>query len=497
MGEDAPLVVVGGGVAGLCTALAASPRRVLLLERGKQGEGSATALAQGGIAAAIGRGDGVDAHVADTLAAGAFRNDGALVRVLAAAAPDAVAWLQAQGVAFDAGPDGAPRLGREGGHRADRIVHAGGDATGARVLAALQVAVDAAPHIERRGGIDVDGLMLRGRRVCGVRLGGAGGGEWLPTDAVVLATGGIGALFARTTNPPGADGSGLALALAAGARMRDLEFVQFHPTALDVALPSLPLVTEALRGRGARLVGIDGAALMEGLHPLGDLAPRDVVARRVWQAGQEGGARLDARWTGIDWPNEFPTVLAHCRAHGIDPAHEPIPVTAAAHFHMGGLACDPLGRTTLHGLYAVGEVAANGVHGANRLASNSLLEGVVFGRRLGAHLAAHRTAVRAVGEVEQVERGGGLDPVALARLRELMWDAAGPVRTGSALAAAEDALAALAETGWQARLAAAIVRAARRRRVCLGAHWRSDTALEVLGDADGAAVSAYAYGSGG
>src|SRR5690606_34409749 len=211
----------------------------------------------------------------------------------------------------------------------------------------------------------------------GVRLGGAGAGEVVETDAVVLATGGIGALFARTTNPAGADGSGLALALAAGARSRDLEFVQFHPTALHLPTHALPLLTEALRGRGARLVDADGRLLMAGLHPLGDLAPRDVVSRRVWQAGCNGGAWLDSTGLGSDWGRESPTALAACTTHGtgtaagsmpcVDPAAVPVPVTAAAHFHMGGLAVDATGSTTLPGLYAVGEVACNGVHGANRL----------------------------------------------------------------------------------------------------------------------------------
>ena len=493
MGDRTPLVVVGSGVAGLCTALAAAPRPVLLLGRGHQGEGSATSLAQGGIAAAIGPGDSIESHVTDTLVAGAFRNDGAAVRALVGAAPDAIAWLQGLGAAFDRDAAGV-RLGREGGHRASRIVHAGGDSTGAHVLSVLSAAAASAPHIQWRGGIDVDALQLRGQRVCGVRLGAAGGGETVATDAVVLATGGIGALFACTTNPVGAEGSGLALAMAAGARARDLEFVQFHPTALDLPAHSLPLLTEALRGRGARLVDARGMPLMAGLHPLADLAPRDIVARRVWQAGRDGGAWLDATARGIEWGVEFPTVLAACEAHGIDPSREPVPVTAAAHFHMGGLATDALGRTSLPGLHAVGEVACTGVHGANRLASNSLLEGVVFGRRLGARLASLPSPIAGGGPVALAARGPALEAGRLQQLRTLMWQAAGPQRDGPGLAAAIAAMRPLAAAGWQGRLALAVLEAAARRRVGIGAHWRDDEPVGAFADPGGGS-RALAYGA--
>ena len=475
MTHAAPLVVVGGGIAGLCTALATAPRPVLLLGRGERSEDTASTMAQGGIAAALGPADSIGAHVADTLLAGAFRNDGALVRALAAAAPAAIGWLRGHGVDFDRDGDGGSlQLGREGGHQFARIVHAGGDATGARVVAALSHAVATAPHVRWRGGIDVDGLLVRGGAVVGVRLGGAGAGEVVVTDAVVFATGGIGALFARTTNPAGADGSGLALALAAGARSRDLEFVQFHPTALDLPTHSLPLLTEALRGRGARLVDADGRPLMAGLHPQGDLAPRDVVARRVWQAGCNGGAWLDSTGLGIDWQREFPTALAACTAHGIDPAAVLVPVTAAAHFHMGGLATDAAGNTSLPGLYAVGEVACNGVHGANRLASNSLLEGVVSGRRLGARLARSACAFRRGGGTVLVERGRGLSGAGLGAVHDLLWRAVGPVRSGHGLRSALAAVTPLAEAGWQGRLARDLMEAAARRRISVGAHWRDD-----------------------
>lgn len=472
-----PAIVVGGGIAGLCTALAAAPRPIILLYRGADGSGSSSALAQGGIAAALAPSDRIADHVADTLAAGAWRNDPTRVRMLAAAAPEAIQWLQLQGVAFDQ-LGGALHLGREGGHGAARIVHAGGDATGARVTAALWSVVAAAAHIECRSGIDVDGLLLRGGRIAGVRLNDGSRHELLLSPDVVLATGGIGALFAHTSNPAGADGAGLALAMAAGVPTRDLEFVQFHPTALDVHAASQPLVTEALRGAGACLVNALGHPVMRGVHPQADLAPRDIVARQVWQARRDTGAVwLDARIGGIDWPRAFPTVLAACLKHGIDPRSTLIPVTAAAHFHMGGLCTDDTGQTRLPGLHAVGEVACTGVHGGNRLASNSLLECVVFGRRLGARLACKDPVSQGcAGQSVLIERGPGLADKDLRFLRDTLWHAAGPVRTAHQLREGLEGVESLVASGWQARLAHSLLRAAWRRRTSIGAHWRGDAA---------------------
>lgn len=470
-----PIVVVGSGVAGLATALAAAPATVRVLCRAHDGCGSASALAQGGIAAALDPQDSVAAHAADTLVAGAHHNDATMVQWLTAEAPAAIAWLQAQGVVFDRDANGGLQLGREGGHGAARIVHAGGDASGAALVRALRASAQAAMHVQWRGGVDVDGLLMREGCVVGVRTRDARGRhEHVEAAAVVLATGGIGALYARTSNPPGADGAGLALGLAAGAAPRDLEFVQFHPTALDVPGHCLPLITEALRGAGARLHDGDGNALMTGVHPLGDLAPRDIVSRRV-AAVQAAGGRvwLDATGVDGDWERRFPTVLAACRAHGFDPARGSLPVTPAAHFHMGGLATDADGRSSVPGLYAVGEVACNGVHGANRLASNSLLEGVVCGRRLG-QLLANAAPPAGKGPVRVIERGESLPPTRLAALHELLWHAAGPVREASSLRDAWRACATLAELGWQARLAKALLRAMRLRRQSLGAHWRED-----------------------
>ena len=470
-----PLVIVGGGVAGMAVALAAAPVPVQWLCRSRRGDGTASMLAQGGIAAALGAADSTVDHVADTLAAGAGHNNTAIVRWLCTQAPAAIDWLVSLGANFDRDARGHLQLGREGGHRASRIVHAGGDATGAEVTRAMYRHLQVVAHIHCREGVDVDALLLRGGRVCGVRVHSTSGAEEIEASAVVLATGGIGAAFARTSNPSGADGSGLALGLRAGAAARDLEFMQFHPTALDVREGHcLPLITEALRGAGAKLMDTSGLPLMRGVHAQGDLAPRDVVARRVWQVLQEGrGAWLDAREVEGDWPLRFPTVLAACLAHGIDPRRERIPITPAAHFHMGGLCTDLDGSTTMPGLYAVGEVACNGVHGANRLASNSLLEGVLCGQRLG-RLLSRLPQVQPRGAYAWRERGDALSDAMQRELRNLLWQAAGPVRDESGLRHAMLTCAAWQEHGWQARLAHALLAAARQRRESLGAHYRSD-----------------------
>lgn len=480
-----PLVVIGAGVAGLATALAASSRRVLLICRDADGGGTASAMAQGGIAAAIDPGDDTRAHASDTLIAGAGHNSGTMVEWLCAQAPATVAWLAEQGVALDRDSGGHLLLGREGGHRANRIVHAGGDATGAAIVHALRARAREASHIDWRGGLEVDALLTRGASVCGVRaIDRNGAAHEIEASAVALATGGIGALYARTSNPPGAEGGGLALALAAGASTRDLEFVQFHPTALAVDGHSLPLLTEALRGAGAILRDRTGRALMAGMHPLGDLAPRDIVARRVWQAQNDGGAWLDARAIPGDWMQHFPTVLAACQAHGFDPRREPLPVTPVAHFHMGGIATDADGATSVPGLHAVGEVACNGVHGANRLASNSLLEGIACGRRLGAHLAS-TPPQQASGIVRWHERGGSLPLAQLGRLRHLLWTAMGPQRDGASLQRAFAECGVMRAYGWQARLASELISAAQRRGSSLGAHYRTDDARTMRNRMEG------------
>ena len=478
-----PIIIIGAGIAGLCTALAAAPRQVLLLSRGSAGSDGATPLAQGGIAAALGAGDNPAQHAHDTVIAGAGCNDRQAVAVLTEQAPAAIAWLQQHGVAFDRDGD-ALSLHLEGGHRHARIAHAGGDRSGQRIAHALAEAAKRSAHVRCLTGCDVDALLLRDGYVVGVRArDGNGQARQIMAAAVVLATGGIGALFACTSNPASADGAGLALGLRAGAAGRDLEFVQFHPTALapnaDPMPTQLPLISEAIRGAGARLCDGDGAPLMAGVDPRGDLAPRDIVARRVWQVRQTGASTwLDARCIGAHWPQQFPTVFAACQAQGIDPRHAPIPIQPVAHFHMGGLATDLLGQTSVPGLYAVGEVACNGVHGSNRLASNSLLEGVVFGRQLGTWLAHAPAAPAAPGAPQTLALGASLDGPGRQYLRELLWQHLGPVRSGSGL---DSALAAIANTpalnaSWPGELARALLAAARQRQHSIGAHYRADAA---------------------
>jgi L-aspartate oxidase len=473
------LIVVGAGVAGLTTALAAAPRRVLLVCRGHPGVDGSSAWAQGGIAAAVGPGDDPAQHAADTLQAGAGHNNPVAVELLTRSAPATVAWLQAQGLQFDLDGD-VPALGREGGHHRNRILHAGGDATGARLMSALGQAALRAGHIELLPGSELVGLLRGASAVAGASLRTADGRTRdVPAAAVVLATGGIGGLYRYTTNPSCADGSGLALALLAGAVAADLEFVQFHPTALapppGCTGQRLALVTEALRGAGAVMVTEDGRRLMAGRHPLLDLAPRDVVARAVWDVQARGNqVLLDARALGDRFAGRFPTVYGYCSDRGLDPSREPIPIVPAQHFHMGGVRVDDLGRSSVAGLYAVGEVACNGVHGANRLASNSLLEGAVFGRRLGEHLAGARIIAPSPAE-DRLSLPAGADDTELVALRQLLWRHLGLLREARGLRCAIDTISngPLADS-WQGQLARQLCRAALARPGSLGSHHRLD-----------------------
>ncbi|WP_447003626.1 L-aspartate oxidase [Saccharothrix isguenensis] len=398
----ADLVVVGTGVAGLTAALRARELglRVLVLTKASGADGN-TRWAQGGVAVVLpgehDEGDSVDAHVRDTVVAGAGLCDEAAVRTIIAGGPAAVARLRERGAVFDAASSGGLARTREGGHSAFRVVHAGGDATGAEVERALLAAASdgRVPVLEQH--VAVDAIRTPLGQVCGLLvLDGNGVPGVLSAPAVLLASGGLGQLYQATSNPEVATGDGLALALRAGAVAADVEFVQFHPTVLYTgrgARGRCPLVTEAVRGEGAVLVDATGARVMRGLHPLEDLAPRDVVAAAITRhmAAGPGGVDdhvfLDA--TGIsDFARRFPTVHAACLQAGIDPAGDPIPVAPAAHFACGGVVSDVDGRTGVTGLYAAGEVARTGLHGANRLASNSLLEGLVVGTRAAEAVAA-------------------------------------------------------------------------------------------------------------
>lgn len=460
-----PIIVVGAGIAGMSAALALAPRPVLLVCDTPPGEGGATPLAAGGLAAALGPGDTPIQHAEDTQRAGHCNEREAVCRLTEGAA-DAVAWLETQGVRFDRSSTGNGfALGREGGHRCARVLHVDGDATGAAIARGLVAAVAATPSVRVLSGLRVDGVRsATSGRVCGVlALDTTGGRHAIDAAAVVLACGGIAGLFAERTGPAALQGLGLSVAQAVGARLRDLAFIQFHPTAL--ALDALTgdgrraLVTEALRGAGAVLRDRHGHPLMAG-HPQADLAPRDVVARAVAVAE---GPWLDTSPCAADWPQVFPATVRQLARHGLAPG-QVIPVCAAQHFHMGGLATNLDGATSVPGLFAVGECAANGVHGANRLASNSLLEGVVFGRRVAAALASATMRPR---HASTRRFALGAEAEALTALRTRLSGVLGPVRRRSELLRALPALAAGTR---QHALARALVMAALAVRENLGTH---------------------------
>ncbi|WP_250305450.1 L-aspartate oxidase [Streptomyces sp. NBC_01387] len=449
---DADVVIVGSGVAGLTAALrcTAAGLRTVVVTKARLDDGS-TRWAQGGVAAALGEGDTPEQHLDDTLVAGAGLCDETAVRTLVTEGPDAVRRLIATGAHFDTDATGTLALAREGGHHRRRIAHAGGDATGAEISRALVEAVRAAALHTVENALVLDLLTDAEGRTAGVTLHVMGEGQHdgvgaVVAPAVVLATGGMGQIFSATTNPSVSTGDGVALALRAGADVSDLEFVQFHPTVLFLgagAEGQQPLVSEAVRGEGAHLVDAEGVRFMVGQHELAELAPRDIVAKAITRRMHEHGAEhmyLDARHFGAEmWEQRFPTILAACRAHGIDPVTEPIPVAPAAHYASGGVRTDLHGRTTVPGLYACGEVACTGVHGANRLASNSLLEGLVFAERIADDVAATtRKAAAAVAPAEPVTLPL-LAPESRLRIQRIMTAGAGVLRSADSLrtAAAE------------------------------------------------------------
>jgi L-aspartate oxidase len=487
----ADVVVVGSGIAGLATALHACGVRVTLLTEDSVGSGSASDHAQGGIAAAVADSDSPLAHAADTLVAGAHANDPGMVDLLTTAAPAAIGWLGDLGARFERDRNGTLVLGREGGHGRSRIVHARGDATGREVVAVLAAAAASAPHVTIHSATRMLALLTDGRRVVGV-LARDRHDRMVAYRAgvVVLATGGSAGAWRPTTNPASSRGSGLVLAADAGAQLVDLEYVQFHPTALACDTDPLPLLTEALRGAGATVIDAGGRRFLHDVHPDAELAPRDVVARAIWQRRAAGeNVLLDMRHVP-DLGARFPTAVALCGRHGLDPSSEPVPVTPAAHYHMGGIAVDDAGRTGVPGLFACGEVACTGAHGANRLASNSLLEALVFGERVGRAVrtvtpASAASVERAIAAVRP-QRLVAPSEDAVAQVRDLLMAEVGVVRTEAGLRSALrrlEALVAPDRGGTVAAVARLVATAALHHRGTRGAHWRADVAAD-----DGARV---------
>lgn len=487
MSEQFDLVVVGSGAAGLSVALGTRGLlRVAVISRGVLGLDGASCWAQGGIAAAVGPGDSAGQHAADTITAGSRLNNKSAVRWLAESAPDAIRWLLSLGVQFDT-VNGRLALAREGAHSFPRVLHAGGDATGAELMRGLREAVAVQPWIEHFEYSELCEVLKGGNRTAGVLIRSRHG-ELIRVLApnVVLATGGVGQLYRYTSNPLECDGSGLAMAHLAGAELSDLEFVQFHPTALapqDEQQPNqLPLITEALRGAGAQLLSEGGGRFMSAVHSQAELAPRDVVARAV--ADQLASGRrvfLDARSLGDSLRTRFPTFVQACALRGIDPRHQAVPVVPAAHYHMGGVKVDLHSMSRVPGLYAVGEVACTGVHGANRLASNSLLEAITFGRALGERLG-QRGSSAPVASVDPAaghatRTASANDGLVLSRLRHILWNDVGIVRNTEGLQSAYHQIQVLERrclpgAGALRQLLAArlLVEAALRRKESVGAH---------------------------
>ncbi|MGD9252785.1 MAG: L-aspartate oxidase [Holophagae bacterium] len=497
--RTAEVVIVGGGVAGLTTALHARGREVVLLSKVGYGEGGSSVYAQGGVAAAIAPDDSPEQHAQDTLAAGAGLCDQEVVARVTAEGPQRIGELLVLGAALDRQPDGSLSLGREGAHSRHRVAHASGDATGAEMVRALAAGVRSASNVtivEHHFAIDL--VMDRGAVVGVLTVDRSGRQVLYVCSEVVLATGGIGRLWSRTTNPDEVTGDGLAMALRCGAKVADLEFMQFHPTALDVGASPMPLLTEALRGDGAVLTDETGQRFMANEHPLAELAPRDIVARGIWRQLREGHrVFLDARSLGDRVERRFPTVAGLCREHGFNLATEPVPVTPAAHYHMGGIMVDADGRSSVPGLWAVGEVTRTGLHGANRLASNSLLEGLVFGAAAGEALAAgarapvHPMRVREaaaqlgvqVSDQPWLDEVGEKSRAVEAELQRLMWDGVGLVRDAAGLRRATFEFEELMRSTDPGRgelhnlliVADMVIRAATLRTESRGAHNRSDT----------------------
>lgn len=477
------VVIVGAGLAALYAALVLAPRPVLMISPDPLGQGASSAWAQGGVAAAMDPADSPALHSADTMRAGAGIVDPDIARMVTTEARDHILNLTRLGTPFDRNASGGYVLSREAAHSLARVVRVKGDQAGACIMRALVAAVRAAPSVQVVEGWVAAGLLRDGGRVSGVRLALASGSDCVAVaaPAVLIAGGGSGGLYAVTTNPPRIRGEALGMAARAGAAVADAEFVQFHPTAIACGTDPAPLATEALRGEGAHLVNAAGVRFMTALHPDAELAPRDIVARGVY-AETRAGRRpaLDCRKLGTRIHSDFPAVAAACARAGIDPARQPIPVAAAAHYHMGGIATDADGRSSLPGLWACGEAASTGLHGANRLASNGLLEALVFARR--AALSIGRDGPPADPVVLPRPASAPLpDPALVARLRRAMTGGAGVLRDAPGLGSAMRTIAAIEaaqpdcpQLANMTATATLICAAALARHESRGAHCRTD-----------------------
>ena len=497
--KSQPTIIIGAGLAGLYTALKLAPHPVTVIAAAPLGMGASSAWAQGGIAAAVSESDTPQAHARDTIAAGDGLVDETIAHLVAREAPDRIRDLLNYGVPFDRDLEGHFVLSREAAHSAKRVVRVAGDGAGKAIMEALISAARATPSITILEGYEAQALTVEGDN--GTRHGSArvSGAVLTRADdpaaifrltglsAVVLATGGVGALYALTTNPSHARGDGIAMAAQIGAVVADAEFVQFHPTAIDTPADPTPLATEALRGEGAVLINEAGERFMQAIHPDAEMAPRNVVARAVFRERQDGArVYLDcSQAIGAAFRERFPTVYAQCISAGIDPSIEPIPVAPAAHYHMGGLKTDAHARTNVPGLWAVGEIAASGLHGANRLASNSLLEAVVFGARAAQDIAKQTRSepqpVNLVREPTDHLPDFGARGAGMAMIRETMSRFAGVERDSDGLKSALGTLGAIAARADGDRVvtnaattAKFIVEAALRRKETRGGHYRSD-----------------------
>ncbi|MBQ9242769.1 MAG: L-aspartate oxidase [Proteobacteria bacterium] len=487
---QADAAIIGGGVAGLSAALGLKNKRVIVLTKSEFGRGGSTPIAQGGIACAMGKDDTPELHAVDTMIAGDGLSIKGCVDVLTREGPARIRELIEVGAQFDRTPDGELSFGREAAHSRRRILHAHGDSTGAEVQRALTEAVRRAENIQVIENCYVVDIIRRDGRVIGVYgiINGTSTIIEVASPAVVLACGGIGRIYQYTTNPVESVGDALAIAARAGAVLSDVEFVQFHPTALNTTVDPLPLLTEALRGEGAVLLA-DNKRFMVDLHKDAELAPRDVVARGIWAQQQKGlPVFLDARCVGEKFPEKFPTVYSFCQQAGLDPVKDLLPVSPAAHYHMGGVRVDESGRTTCLGLWACGECCATGVHGANRLASNSLLEGLVFGARVSQDIVEQidwtKPTVIRDGDYSPVMQrtfAGPDEEADASLLRKTMWDDVGLVRCEASMTHALSVLDELSAKKPKSLMLRNMIDAARiittaalDRKESRGGHYRSD-----------------------